>query len=291
MSVNAFLENPENTLQIPNYPIECYYNEPFGFSTSLAHWHFHCEIICIHDGSIRVNLGEKSILVNSGEIIYIHPHQVHEAMTYLETSTKMTLLKFDTSLLLSQKKHQAEADYFRPFLMESGYRCLTFHGINEKIQPLFDLLLKEQLEQSSGFEVRMRNLVCSFVSILADTLSPTTISSQQKLLSENERAQFTKLLIFISDNFNQDNLIKTALDICCLSYSNFAVKFKRLYGKTFNEYINNVRISYAQQLLVNTNNSISQISEQCGYNDACYFSRIFSKLCGISPVIFRQQHK
>lgn len=289
MQKTIFLENPASTKQIPNYPIECFYNEVTpDMGSSLLHWHFFCELICIHAGKIKVNVGEKTITLNAGDIIYIHPQQVHEAINYYDGITAMTLLKFDTSLLLSESNFEAEQSYLRPFLSQSGYKCLTFQNITHKIEPLLKNLVAEETSRTFGYEFRMRNLICSLISSLADTLSPFPV--QQAIMSEQERLQFTQLSQYISDHFNEDNLTEVALKICHLSYSNFAIKFKRLFGKTFTEYINHVRIAYAQQLLINSNDSIAEIAEKCGYHDACYFSRIFSKLTGISPLVFRQNH-
>lgn len=287
MSNNVYLENPADTNQLPNYPIECFYNEVTPeMGSSLVHWHLFCEMICIHEGGIKVNVGDKSITLNAGDVIYVHPQQVHEAINYYDGITCMTLLKFDTSLLLSEQNLEAELSFLRPFLIQSGYKCLTFQNVIHKIEPLLKNLVLEETNRTFGFEFRMRTLICSLIASLSDELSAFPIN--QKILTDQEQLYFTHLLQYISEHFGEDNLSEKALDICHLSYSNFAVKFKRLYGKTFSEYINHVRIAYAQQLLINTKDPVAEIGEKCGYHDAGYFSRIFSKLTGVSPLHFRQ---
>ena len=115
MPESIFLENPESTNQIPNYPIECYRStNPVKGSTSLLHWHFCCEMVFVYEGQEIVNIGQKSLILNPGDIIYIHPQQVHEFVNGADSST-IVLLKFDTSLLLSQKSFDAEQEYWFPF--------------------------------------------------------------------------------------------------------------------------------------------------------------------------------
>ena len=83
--------------------------------------------------------------------------------------------------------------------------------------------------------------------------------------------------------------MEQALEICNLSYSNFAAKFKRMYGKTFTEYLNHIRIASARQMLLNSSDSVSLVSESCGYHDPGYFSRIFRRITGVSPLAYRTE--
>lgn len=64
--------------------------------------------------------------------------------------------------------------------------------------------------------------------------------------------------------------------------------FKDQFGSTINNYIFQLRITHAKQLLRFTNLSIDKICQQCGMNDANYFSRAFKKIEGISPSEFRK---
>ena len=59
---------------------------------------------------------------------------------------------------------------------------------------------------------------------------------------------------------------------------------KKETGFGFSEYLNLLRLQYAETLLQQSGNlSISEISEQCGFNDSNYFSVKFKKQYGISP--------
>lgn len=65
--------------------------------------------------------------------------------------------------------------------------------------------------------------------------------------------------------------------------------FKEQFGISINSYILQVRITHAKQFLRFTDLSIEKISQECGMNDANYFSRIFKKVEGISPGEFRKR--
>lgn len=75
-----------------------------------------------------------------------------------------------------------------------------------------------------------------------------------------------------------------------LNPSYFSTIFKRDTGQNFSEYVTMMRINLAKRLLTETTYRISEISEQVGYTDHCYFSRLFTKYVGIKPSAYRKLH-
>ncbi len=62
-------------------------------------------------------------------------------------------------------------------------------------------------------------------------------------------------------------------------------------GQTFVEYLTQFRIEKAQELLLTTNLSISEIADSVGIKDVFYFSKLFKKKVGLTAVAFRKQHQ
>jgi AraC-like DNA-binding protein len=65
--------------------------------------------------------------------------------------------------------------------------------------------------------------------------------------------------------------------------------FNRELGLSPWEYLNRYRIYHAKALLRRTNNSISTVAQQVGFQDRGYFSRVFRKLTGVGPQAFRER--
>ena len=76
-----------------------------------------------------------------------------------------------------------------------------------------------------------------------------------------------------------------------LSSSRYITVFKKQMGKPPNEYIIELRLQFAKNMLSGTNMSIKQISEHIGYNDPYFFSRLFKKHMGLSPQEYRKNNK
>lgn len=72
-----------------------------------------------------------------------------------------------------------------------------------------------------------------------------------------------------------------------MSRSYFSQCFKEIAGKTFNDYLRQLRVEKAKEYLLYTNKTIVWIAENTGYMDEKYFSRSFREQIGILPSEFR----
>lgn len=75
------------------------------------------------------------------------------------------------------------------------------------------------------------------------------------------------------------------------SASHFSMVFSQEMGQTFKEYLTELRIDKARELLRMTTLRSSEIAYQVGYNDPHYFSSVFKKNTGFSPIEFRSQNQ
>ena len=76
---------------------------------------------------------------------------------------------------------------------------------------------------------------------------------------------------------------------CSKSY--FSHSFKSYTGKSFREYLTDIRLNYAKQLLEYSNLNVTQISYSVGFNDSNYFSNVFKQKIGLSPLLYRKIKK
>ena len=74
-----------------------------------------------------------------------------------------------------------------------------------------------------------------------------------------------------------------------VSPNHFSTIFRQEIGETFRDYLNNLRISHAKELLRTTNLKCAEVAYQSGYNDPHYFSAFFKKKTGMTPQQFRER--
>ncbi|OYP47874.1 hypothetical protein CG709_03195 [Lachnotalea glycerini] len=73
-----------------------------------------------------------------------------------------------------------------------------------------------------------------------------------------------------------------------MSATYFSRKFKNVTGFGFKEYLCKIRLTEASKLLLETNQSITEVAFSCGFSDSNYFGDVFRKLKGVSPLQYRK---
>ncbi|GHH99937.1 response regulator [Neobacillus kokaensis] len=119
---------------------------------------------------------------------------------------------------------------------------------------------------------------------------------QLELDWSKERNKITKcsrLIItaqrFIRTNYSNDLTLESIADYLNLSPSYFSNLFKKETGENFIEYLTNIRINQAKILLRTTDLKIYEVGRNVGYDNEHYFSRVFKKVSGQSPLLYKSQ--
>ncbi|MEY8354867.1 helix-turn-helix domain-containing protein [Lachnospiraceae bacterium 54-53] len=94
---------------------------------------------------------------------------------------------------------------------------------------------------------------------------------------------------FIMDNYaNPELTLGRVADFIGLNEKYFSTRFTKEEGMTFINYLTEVRIRKARELMETTDLKIYEISQSVGYNSVEHFTRVFKKLCGVSPGGYRK---
>lgn len=96
---------------------------------------------------------------------------------------------------------------------------------------------------------------------------------------------------YIHREFRSSTLsVQTLCQMSGMSDTYYRKLFWDLFQTTPNRYINNLRISYAEELLSTSVYSVEQVAERCGFSDVKYFSAVFKKKLGCPPSVYKSQH-
>lgn len=96
---------------------------------------------------------------------------------------------------------------------------------------------------------------------------------------------------YILENFNKDITLTDTAEYVNMSSTYFSKKFKEVTGFGFKEYLLNLRIKKACELLLETKLSVTEIAYEAGFNDSNYFGDVFKKNKGISPMQYRKNRE
>jgi AraC-like DNA-binding protein len=109
--------------------------------------------------------------------------------------------------------------------------------------------------------------------------------------SHTEKNRIDILLDHVQNNLSTAFKLEELASYSNLSISQFSSLFKARTGYSPIEYVNHLKIQKACQQLVLTNYPVKQVGLNVGIDDPYYFSRLFSKVMGISPGYYRRKNK
>ncbi|MBT2755841.1 response regulator [Mesobacillus foraminis] len=120
-----------------------------------------------------------------------------------------------------------------------------------------------------------------------DDLSEFITQKQYPVQSDN--AIMKKALNYIHEHYTEELTLQLVSGHVHISRNYFSILFKRTVGKNFIDYVIDLRIHKAKELLKTTSLKIYEVAEQSGFNDVKYFSKLFKRMMGSSPVDFRSK--
>lgn len=99
--------------------------------------------------------------------------------------------------------------------------------------------------------------------------------------------EMSAVVQYINDNFTQDIQIAALAEIASLSVSQFDRRFKKVFGISPLKYITKTRIDAACVAIEKTHQTLTQIAYNTGFNDHSYFTKVFFKIIGKTPLQYR----
>ncbi|GAA0739607.1 MULTISPECIES: AraC family transcriptional regulator [Flavobacteriaceae] len=165
----------------------------------------------------------------------------------------------------------------------------SVHGILFSKKVALDL--KERISRLSRIDGI--DYFLEIISILHDLAN----SRNQRLLStytvnrENfENSDKIKTVYeYVQENFDKKITLSEVSELVNMSNVSFNRFMKKRTGKTFVDYVNDVRIGYASMWLLERDNSISEIAFNCGFNNIANFNRVFKKLKNCTPSQYKTE--
>lgn len=106
----------------------------------------------------------------------------------------------------------------------------------------------------------------------------------------DEQSNMQKILDYIAEHYKESLSLTELANQFHFNPSYLSFYFTSHHGEGFSEYLNRVRIKKSMELLKNSSESISIISEKVGYSEHSYFSKVFKKITGMSPSCYRREY-
>lgn len=233
----------------------------------------------IESGSCEIQVDFKFVKAESGEVIIISPNQLHRIISFGDAKGYAMLI--DCSLI-SERQLKSLVSYTR----EKNILKAPLH-VADTLNNLFSILYNINLsyiELSNPFRHYIGQAI---IELTCNVLEKTRPRKYDDRFSRLTVSFFTLLSTEITHN-RRPSYYAQRLNISTV-YLNEAVK--KVTGKSVSSNINEEIILRAKRLLTFSKMEIKEIAFKLGFDDAAYFTRLFTKKAGCSPLQFRKNLK
>lgn len=265
---------------------------------SPIHMHNYMQLWYVLEGSFRHSIDNQIFVQKQGDFLFVPPFFPHQIDTSESQNVEFIFCDLTEGFLnifpdSNEKETLFNLTYLRPVIMNAYHKnpFLSFTGKSKKqFENLFLELLNEYSNSSELSSTYLRTLIARLFTLITreyEAVSP----HEEDALFIKYRYAIQDALDHIDTHFTENIHLKDICKIALMSVSSFSYVFKQITGKTFIEYVNYLRVRHACNLLMDTNRSLLNICNECGFYDLAYFSRIFKRILGYPPSTYRKNIK
>ncbi len=241
------------------------------------HWHVEYEIIRILQGCLTVTLDEKSFTAGAGDVIFVHSGILHSG---IPKDCVYQCIVFDGNFFL---KHSTVCSgYMQKIIHQDIMIYHHFTGKYKEVIRIANDVFDSMWQKKPGYEMVVIGQFYHFFGLVFSNhyyLDGTAMTRQdyKRIL------QLKQVLEFIENNYTSRLTLRQLSASVSMSPKYFCRFFSEMTHQTPMDYLNRQRIEKACYQLATTDDSITEIAYDSGFNDLSYFIRTFKKYKGITP--------
>ena len=256
-----------------------------GEDAFYLHNHDYYEIFLVTKGTVSHVVNNVMQALPVGTFVLIRPHDIHSHICDTASKEETCFINFAfTQSTAEQLLHflfcPAEADALVHCPMPPS--ILLNPAERKRMVSQISQLNIEQWHDKQALKRKMR--------ILLTNMLPYFVQSTASDYPADVPEWLSVLVTAMSKPENFTLGIDQMIALSGKSREHVSRCFQKFYGSTITDYLNDLRINYASNLLINTNMSIMDICFDCGFQSMSYFYRVFKQKNGSTPLDFRNRH-
>lgn len=282
------IEHLDGTCETISYKTEngvrLYHN---AFMTTYPfHWHSGMEIIMPCRAQYIATIKEAELQLEEGDICIIPPGELHSLRASSKAGERI-ILQLNHSILFHNREMYSLITLMRPYFL---IRKSQYPEIATTLATLLLAVEKEYFNAGSFYETRIFSLLADFFVQIGRNPQLFAGQSSSETISQHNVDLFLSVCSYINSHFKQDLTLLDVAKYSGFSKSHFCRFFKIHAGKSFYDYLLNVRISNATDMLLCNEFSILDIALASGFNSISTFNRVFRTFHHCSPSEYRHLH-
>ncbi len=258
-----------------------HYFEFTGKYHTVGDSHNFCELLYIDKGKITVHSENYSGELSDNQLLIHRPNEVHSLTCSTEIAPNVIIIGFECF-------SEALAPFATtPYTLTTEHKKLLAEimkeGMNVYAPPydmpnLLDMQKRDEFPFGADQMIKLK-LEAFLITLVRDIQKPV-VSIHDKISTDSRLSEIEQ---YLNEHYTEKILLDNICFLFGTNKTTLCRNFKREYGSTLLDYCNNLKIREAKALLREAKLSVTEISEQLGFNSIHYFCRLFKIKTGQSP--------
>lgn len=259
-------------------------NHPSAEFDYSIHYHSDYEINLVLDTYGKRIIGDSEELFSSLDLVFIGPNIPHAWKGVKTNGNHVITIQFSESILDFPILKKRQFKQIKELLHDSK-RGVSFPE-ETKLEIKKRIL---ELTKTQGFNTILEFLsILHILSISEKQLLMDSAYDTESIARKSKSRRIEKVCNFIDNNYQKEIRLTDVSKMVNMSDSAFSHFFKKKTNSTFIDYLINIRIAKACQLLSKTTHTIGEVCFTCGFNNLSNFIRIFKKRKKCTPGEYRK---
>lgn len=262
------------------------------------HTHPDLELLHVTEGKGTLLIGETPVAIQGGELILVGCNVPHlfrfEREGFIDPIMRtgpiqlpinLLMLHFDPQLFGEAFINVPENAMIKQLLKKAGSGLLIEGAIKEGVLEIMNNLLTAPVNE------RLIQLLILLNKLASQEHKPMTEEVDHMDFNRSDEARLTKIFLLTMQDFNKRIKLKTVAEAIYMAPNAFCNYFKQKTGKTYFEFLLEVRVNHACKRLRETDFPVVMICYDAGFTNLSNFNRQFKEITGKTPLAYRREYR
>lgn len=252
-------------------------DKPGWRCNTMPHWHAELEFVYMIEGSLSVTRNGITQVIHSGEFYFCNTKTIHATKTSDNTSNyKYIVLLISQDLLLRFHKECM-------FQIPEG---TVYEKLKKQLERLVCLAEQGSAEEKANPDIEKIKVILDICQIL---LSDCIVDDTRMLPKTFAATGYAETIMeYVCEHYNQPLSLPLMAKVVGLSPQYLSKYFKRATDMGVAEYINLIRLEYANENLVNSDVTVTEAALNNGFPNVKTYVRLCKSVYGMTPTEFRK---
>lgn len=251
-----------------------------------AHWTDGVEMILVRAGRMRIVINGRDILARADDFLLIPPRRIYSFHAIDGERCDYIYILFGEDVFTSSKFVR---DHFINLVLFNRNRDCYHTENNELLNRLVTAMydLGERREESLQLDV-IGHIHCLLSAVYVLFLPEMTKKGEGH---DEMIVLLRRMMNYVYRHFDEKISIGDIAASVRVSKSTCFALFRKYAGQSPNSFVNDYRLTVAQHLLRNSRDSIAEVAFSCGFAHQSYFTELFSRKFGCTPLQYRKRRE